>query len=121
MSTIKFPGIKADLTAPNTRWIYYGGSYAGARAAHMKILYPDIVFGAIASSGVTHAVNDFPEYNEVIRLAAPDDCGTSMARVIKTVDYALTQRVLRYPIKKLFGLQDLEKDVEFVAVLQVRQ
>jgi len=27
------------------------GSYAGARAAHMKILYPDIVWGAIASSG----------------------------------------------------------------------
>jgi hypothetical protein len=28
-----------------------GGSYAGARAAHMRILYPDIVYGAIASSG----------------------------------------------------------------------
>lgn len=27
------------------------GSYAGARAAHMKVLYPDIVYGAIASSG----------------------------------------------------------------------
>lgn len=27
------------------------GSYAGARAAHMRILYPDLVFGAIASSG----------------------------------------------------------------------
>ena len=27
------------------------GSYAGARAAHMKILYPELVFGAIASSG----------------------------------------------------------------------
>ena len=29
------------------------GSYAGARAAHMKVLYPDLVWGAIASSG-TH-------------------------------------------------------------------
>ena len=27
------------------------GSYAGARAAHMRVLYPDLVFGAIASSG----------------------------------------------------------------------
>lgn len=27
------------------------GSYAGARAAHMKVLYPDLVWGAIASSG----------------------------------------------------------------------
>ena len=29
------------------------GSYAGARAAHMRVLYPDIVFGAIASSGAS--------------------------------------------------------------------
>ena len=27
------------------------GSYAGGRAAHMRILYPDLVHGAIASSG----------------------------------------------------------------------
>lgn len=30
------------------------GSYPGARAAHMKILYPELVFGAIASSGKVH-------------------------------------------------------------------
>lgn len=24
MATVKFPGIDADLTAPNTPWIYYG-------------------------------------------------------------------------------------------------
>ena len=30
----------------------FKGSYAGARAAHMKVLYPDIVWGAIASSGM---------------------------------------------------------------------
>jgi len=35
----------------NTPWIYYGGSYAGARAAHMRVQYPDLVWGAIASSG----------------------------------------------------------------------
>lgn len=30
----------------------YQGSYAGARAAHMRVLYPELVFGAIASSGL---------------------------------------------------------------------
>jgi len=53
MSKVKFAGIDEDLTAPGTPWIYYGGSYAGARSAHMRILYPDIVFGAIASSGTS--------------------------------------------------------------------
>jgi hypothetical protein len=69
MANVKFEGIDEDLTAPNTPWIYYGvcstflplssasqgshlqGSYAGARAAHMRVLYPDLVYGAIASSG----------------------------------------------------------------------
>lgn len=51
MKNVKFDGIAQDLTAPSTPWIYYGGSYAGARAAHMRVLYPDIVYGAIASSG----------------------------------------------------------------------
>jgi hypothetical protein len=51
MRHVKFAGVERDVTAPGTPWIYYGGSYAGARAAHMRVLYPDIVYGAIASSG----------------------------------------------------------------------
>lgn len=51
MRQVQFEGVDRDITAPGTPWIYYGGSYAGARAAHMRVLYPDIVYGAIASSG----------------------------------------------------------------------
>jgi hypothetical protein len=54
MKNVKFAGIDQDLTAPSTPWIYYGGSYAGARAAHMRVLYPEITYGAIASSGKPH-------------------------------------------------------------------
>ena len=39
------------LKADKTPWMYYGGSYAGARAAHMRVQYPHLVWGAIASSG----------------------------------------------------------------------
>ena len=75
MRKVKFQDIDEDLTAPNTPWIYYDvrvpsrqcyktghliiwvrppqGSYAGARASHMRVLYPDLVFGAIASSGTS--------------------------------------------------------------------
>lgn len=41
-----------DFRPSKTPWIYYGGSYAGARAAHMRTQYPEIVWGAIASSGM---------------------------------------------------------------------
>jgi hypothetical protein len=50
---VKFEGIDADLTAPKTPWIVYGGSYAGAQAAFLRVVYPDTFWGTISSSGVT--------------------------------------------------------------------
>lgn len=42
--------------------ISYGGSYPGARSAHLRVLYPALFFGAFASSAVTAAIEDYPEY-----------------------------------------------------------
>ncbi|KAG6371555.1 hypothetical protein JVT61DRAFT_9261 [Boletus reticuloceps] len=118
MSQVKFEGIDEDLTAPRTPWIYYGGSYAGARAAHMKILYPDLVFGAIASSGVTHAVLSNWEYYEVIRKAADPACSAHLENAITTVDTLLQFPVLKDVVKALFGLHELKHDDDFVSVLE---
>lgn len=51
-----------NLTAPGTPWILYGGSLAGAQTAFSVKQYPDILYGGIASSGVTHAVLAYPEW-----------------------------------------------------------
>ncbi|KZV92277.1 hypothetical protein EXIGLDRAFT_692920 [Exidia glandulosa HHB12029] len=115
MANIKFPGIDDDLTAPGTPWIYYG---VRARAAHMRVLYPDLTFGAIASSAVTHAAIVFWEYYEVIRLHAPTDCVARIQRTIELVDRILQVKLLRKPLKKLFGLEDLEHDDDFASVLE---
>lgn len=120
MANVKFEGIKDDLTAPKTPWIYYGGSYAGARAAHMKILYPDLVFGAIASSGVTHAALSNWQYMDIIRRAADPTCMRNIEQSIRIVDTILTTRVFARPLKGLFGLADLEHDVDFVSTIEVR-
>ncbi|KAF8467929.1 peptidase S28 [Russula ochroleuca] len=117
MRNVKFQDIDEDLTAPNTPWIYYGGSYAGARAAHMRVLYPDLVFGAIASSAVTHAVLANWEYMDVIRLAADPKCSSNLMNSITTIDRLLKFRHLRGPLKKLFGLGGLESDQDFVSAL----
>ncbi|KAH9966162.1 serine carboxypeptidase S28-domain-containing protein [Lactifluus volemus] len=55
MRNVKFENVNENLTARKTLDILWW-SYAGARTAHMRVLYPDLVFGAIASSAVTHAV-----------------------------------------------------------------
>ncbi|KAF7298731.1 hypothetical protein MIND_00820600 [Mycena indigotica] len=117
MANVRFNGIDEDLTAPNTPWIYYGGSYAGARAAHMKILYPDLVYGAIASSGVTHATLMNWEYMEIIRTYADPVCSGHLENAIKAIDTVITSRFKR-PLKALFGLGELSHDDDFVSVLE---
>jgi len=43
---VRFPGLEdVDLTAPNTPWIAYGGSYAGAFVAIIRKVYPHVFWG----------------------------------------------------------------------------
>ena len=71
-SNLVFPGrlSKLNLTASNTAWIYYGGSYAGAKAAFARKLFPDVFWGAIASSAVTTAIVPFWQYYEVSHIVS---------------------------------------------------
>jgi hypothetical protein len=87
----------------------------------MKILYPDIVWGAIASSAVTHAALENWEYMEIIREAADPACSGHLVGSIGTVDDILLggNKFLKTQLKKLFGLSDLEHDEDFVSVLEV--
>ncbi|KAI0074024.1 peptidase S28 [Panus rudis PR-1116 ss-1] len=118
IATVKFPGIDEDLTTPNTPWIYYGGSYAGARAAHMRILYPDLVYGAIASSAVTHASLSNWEYMEIIRRAANPRCSNHLEKAIQRIDTLLAIPFAKRTLKGLFGLADLEHDEDFASVIE---
>ena len=62
---VRFKGLEqygANLTAPKTAYIAYGGSYAGAFVAFLRKTYPHVYYGAIASSGVTEAIWDYWQY-----------------------------------------------------------
>ncbi|KAH9958388.1 peptidase S28 [Lactifluus volemus] len=118
MRNVKFENINENLTARKTPWIYYGGSYAGARAAHMRVLYPDLVFGAIASSAVTHAVLMNWEYMDVIRFASDPICSSNLVNSISMIDSLLKIGPLRGRLKSLFGLSELESDKDFASVLE---
>ena len=60
---IQFPGYEQyDLTNKGAAYITYGGSYAGSMSAFLRIVYPDIIWGAISSSGVPEAIIDYWQY-----------------------------------------------------------
>ncbi|KAF9031430.1 peptidase S28 [Panaeolus papilionaceus] len=120
MRNVRFAGIAEDLTAPGTPWIYYGGSYAGARSAHMKVLYPDIVWGAIASSGVTYANLEDWQYMDIIRRFADSKCSEALVNSIAAIDDVLLHgsAAEKHQLKALFGLAGLEHDDDFANVLQ---
>lgn len=88
---IVFPGLEdQNLTAPGgTPYIAYGGSYAGAFVAFLRIQYPDLYWGSISSSGVTEAIWDFWEYYEALRNYGPPDCVDAHGKIINVIDNIL--------------------------------
>ncbi|SCV58863.1 related to serine protease [Fusarium fujikuroi] len=112
---VKFPGLeKHNLTASNTPYIIYGGSYAGAFAAFARKIYPDVFWGGISSSGVTQAIIDYWEYFEAARLFAPGDCAKVTQKLTQVVDKILTgsDKEEKKQLKIAFGLLGL-RDGDF--------
>ncbi|KAL5634935.1 hypothetical protein ACGC1H_002833 [Rhizoctonia solani] len=117
IANVRIDDLDYNVTAPHTKWIYYGGSYAGARAAHMRVLYPHLVYGAIASSAVTHAAIDYWEYADAVRRTADPVCIGHLTTAIQVIDDVLSTKVLSRSLKSWFGLGALESDQDFVSVL----
>ncbi|CAK7210229.1 hypothetical protein SCUCBS95973_000708 [Sporothrix curviconia] len=88
---VAFPGLEGVDVTPGAGapWIVYGGSYAGAFAAFARMLYPEVFWGAISSSGVTVAVYDYWQYYEAQRLFAPTACVHRTQELIHVADQIL--------------------------------
>ncbi|KAK3362495.1 peptidase S28 [Lasiosphaeria hispida] len=118
---IVFDGLEhLNLTAPNVPYIAYGGSYAGALAAFVRKVYPDIYWGAISSSGVTEAIYEYWEYFEAARLFAPQDCVVATQKLTHIVDNILTNKAGSEYVQRLkaaFGLPNITRSDDFANAL----
>ncbi|KAK4034559.1 serine carboxypeptidase S28-domain-containing protein [Parachaetomium inaequale] len=114
---VVFEGLEhLDLTSAKNPYIAYGGSYAGAFVAFLRKLYPDVYWGAIASSGVPEAIYDYWQYYEAARIFSPQDCVVATQKLTHVVDNILigkadTDYVRR--LKTAFGLGNLTRNDDF--------
>jgi hypothetical protein len=103
---VKLPGINASLNAPDTPWILYGGSLAGAQTAFSVKEYPDILYGGIAASAPIHLVLGYWEWYAPIQKFAPQDCVASINAIIDKMDYLVSTNNTGaiQKLKDIFGL-----------------
>ncbi|SCV73373.1 BQ2448_7299 [Microbotryum intermedium] len=115
---VKPPGVNG-FNNNASPWIYYGGSYAGAKAAFARKLYPDVFWGAIASSAVTKAIAEFWEYYEPIRKSAPRQCVQLLINHTNLIDQLLdlNNYAVTSSLKFLFGLPNVTMADDFVNTL----
>lgn len=112
----KFPGVPGNsngtLNAPNSPWILYGGSLAGAETSFSLKEYggdAGILWGGIASSGVTYASLEYPEWYMPIQKYAPQDCMASINAIVEKIDYVFStgNAALINKMQSVFGMEGM--------------
>ncbi|XP_033217325.1 putative serine protease K12H4.7 [Belonocnema kinseyi] len=99
--------IKKERNLNNTMVTVFGGSYAGNMAVWMRLKYPHLVQGALASSAPVYAKADFPEYLEVVTASLKRhsvECVTEIEKAIVSVQEMVHTEVGRSTIKDEFNL-----------------
>lgn len=109
---VSVPGADANSFKPNVApWLYQGCSYPGGKAAFMRQQYPDLIFGAVAGSAVTEAIDEFSSYYEAFqKYYKNQDCVSELQDAIKVIDTWLDDEKLAPALKSLFGAATLKND-----------
>lgn len=106
-----------NLTSKDTAHIAYGGSYAGAFVAFLRVLYPETFWGSISSSGVTKAIYDYWAYYEPVATYGPPECIATLKTLTHVVDNILIGKKndtqLTQTLKSAFGLGNLTESDDF--------
>ncbi|XP_035809242.2 thymus-specific serine protease isoform X2 [Amphiprion ocellaris] len=104
-----------NLSHRNT-WISFGGSYSGALSAWFRGKFPNLVYGAVASSAPVKAKLDFSAYNNIVGLGLTNEaiggsekCLAKVREAFAAVEAALVGGNVSQ-VAKDFGCCQIPKD-----------
>ncbi|GAB0092479.1 putative serine protease F56F10.1 [Sergentomyia squamirostris] len=93
-----------ELTS-NNRWVVFGGGYAGALAAWVRLKFPQWVHGAVTSSAPLLGKADFREYYDVVANAIID-CRPSVQEAFQEIEKNLETSTGRSSLSEQLQLCD---------------
>ncbi|XP_018564985.1 putative serine protease F56F10.1 [Anoplophora glabripennis] len=99
----------------DVKWIVFGGSYAGSLAAWLRLKYPDLVQGAVSTSGPILAKLDFNEYFQVViddLAASSQECVSSLTTAMSQVDELLYNPGTDESLTSIFNLCEPIEDFD---------
>jgi serine protease 16 len=103
-----------NKTFENTKWITFGGSYAGTLSAWAKEEYPDDIFIGYATSAPVLGKENFYEYDQVIVSALGPQCANEMNSIKNYIDELYDDKTAFNQLKSDFNCTDVENDDLFL-------
>lgn len=95
-----------------TKWIAFGGSYAGSLASWARQQLPGVLHGAVTSSAPLVARADYPEYMDIVeeslRTQHSQECVANIAAAVREVQTLIKHPEGRHELDQKFKYDDAE-------------
>jgi len=101
------PAMITQFNLQGAKWIAFGGSYSGSLAAWMRQRHPELIIGAVGSSGPVQAKVDFFEYLEVVQDSLTSNsaqCAQSLSDGLQQIAQLITTGAGRTSLRDYFDL-----------------